>query len=62
MDDNIRNMDTLYKAPRDNVVDVLCDVLKQMSVSERRIALEAKTEDGNQVVTPLIIAARTWIL
>ncbi|XP_068759600.1 protein fem-1 homolog B-like [Montipora capricornis] len=29
-----------------------------MSVSERSIALEAKTEDGNQVVTPLIIAAR----
>ena len=58
MDDNIRNVDTLYKAARDNVVDVLCDVLKQMSVSERSIALEAKTEDGNQVVTPLIIAAR----
>ena len=29
-----------------------------MSASERSIALEAKTEDGNQVVTPLIIAAR----
>ena len=50
MDDNIRNVDALYKAARDNVVDVLCDVLKQMSVSERSIALEAKTEDGNQVV------------
>ena len=58
MDDNIRNVDTLYKAARDNVVDVLCDDLNQMSVSERSIALEAKTEDGNQVVTPLIIAAR----
>ena len=48
----------LYIAARDNAVDVLCDVLERTSVSERSTALETKTKDGDQVTTPLLIAAR----
>ena len=48
----------LYEAARDGAVVVLSDVLQRMSISERSTALETKTKDGDQITTPLIIAAR----
>ena len=48
----------LYKAARDGAVVVVCDVLQRMSITERSTALETKTKDGDQITTPLIIAAR----
>ena len=48
----------LYKAARDDAVDVVIDVLQRMSTTERSTALETKTKDGDQFTTPLIIAAR----
>ena len=47
----------VYEAARDGAVVVLSNVLQQMSISERNTALETKTKDGNQITTPLIIAA-----
>ena len=46
-----------YEAARDGEVVVLSDVLQRMSISERSTALETKTKYGDQIVTPLIIAA-----
>jgi len=48
----------VYEAARDGAVVVLSDVLQRMSISERSTALETKTKDGDQITTPLIIAAR----
>ncbi|XP_020617912.1 protein fem-1 homolog B-like [Orbicella faveolata] len=48
----------LYEAARDGAVVVLSDVLQGMSISERSTALETKAKDGDQITTPLIIAAR----
>ena len=48
----------VYEAARDGTVVVLSDVLQRMSISERSTALETKTKDGDQITTPLIIAAR----
>ena len=48
----------LYKAARDGADVVVKDVLQWMNSTERSIALETKTKDGDQFTTPLIIAAR----
>ena len=48
----------VYQAARDGAVVVLSNVLQRMSISERNTALETKTKDGDQITTPLIIAAR----
>ena len=48
----------VYEAARDGAVVVLSNVLQRMSISERNTALETKTKDGDQITTPLIIAAR----
>jgi len=48
----------VYEAARDGAVVVLSDVLQRMSISERSTALETKTKHGDQITTPLIIAAR----
>ena len=48
----------VYEAARDGAIVVLSDVLHRMSVGERSTALETKTKDGDQITTPLIIAAR----
>jgi len=48
----------VYEAARDGAVGVLSNVLQRMSISERSTALETKTKDGDQMNTPLIIAAR----
>ena len=48
----------VYEAARDGKVDVLSDVLQRMSITGRSTALEKKTKDGDQITTPLIIAAR----
>ena len=47
----------VYEAARDGAVVVLSNALQRMSISERNIALETKTKDGDQITTPLIIAA-----
>ena len=47
----------LHKAARDGADVVVKDVLQRMSSTERSIALETKTKDGDQFTTPLIIAA-----
>ena len=47
----------VYEAARDGAVVVLSDVLQRMSIGERTTALETKTKDGDQIATPLIIAA-----
>ena len=51
-------MAILYKAARDGADVVVKDVLQWMNSTERTIALETKTKDGDQFTTPLIIAAR----
>ena len=48
----------VYEAARDGAVAVLSNVLRRISSSERNTALETKTKDGDQITTPLIIAAR----
>ena len=48
----------VYEAARDGTVILLSNVLEKMSISERSSALETKTKDGDQVTTPIIIAAR----
>ena len=48
----------VYEAAREGAVVVLSNVLQRMSISERSTALETKTKDGDQITTPLIIAAR----
>ena len=48
----------VYEAARDGAAVVLRNVLQRMSISERNSALETKTKDGDQITTPLIIAAR----
>ena len=48
----------MYEAARDGAVVLLSDVLQRMSITERSTALETKTKDGDQITTPLIIAAR----
>jgi len=48
----------VYEAARDGAVVVLSGVLQRMSISERSTALETKTKHGDQITTPLIIAAR----
>ena len=48
---------TVYEAARDGAVVVLSNALQRMSISERNTALETKTKDGDQITTPLIIAA-----
>lgn len=48
----------VYEAARDGAVIVLSDILQRMSIDERSTALERKIKDGDQVTTPLIIAAR----
>ncbi|KAL9961588.1 hypothetical protein ACROYT_G030555, partial [Oculina patagonica] len=48
----------VHEAARDGSVVVLSDVLQRMSINERSTALETKTKDGDQITTPLIIAAR----
>jgi len=45
-------------AEKRSAVLVLSNVLQRMSISERSTALEMKTKDGDQISTPLIIAAR----
>ena len=52
----------VYEAARDGAVAVLSDVLQRMSINERSTALETKTKDGDQITTPLIIAARNGSL
>ena len=47
----------VYQAARDGTTD-LNDLLKQLNNEERTTALETKTKDGDQITTPLIIAAR----
>jgi len=48
----------VYEAARDGAVGVLSNVLQRMSISERNTALQMKTKGGDQISTPLIIAAR----
>ena len=48
----------VYEPARYGVVVVLGNVPQRMSISERSAALETKTKDGDQISTPLIIAAR----
>ena len=48
----------LYKAARECAVVEISDVLQRMSITERSTALQTKTIDGDQITTPLIIAAR----
>ena len=47
----------VYKAARDGTAD-LTDLLKRLNTDERKTALETKTKDGDEITTPLIIAAR----
>ena len=47
----------IYQAARDGTAD-LSDLLKRLKTDERNTALETKTKDGDQISTPLIIAAR----
>ena len=47
---------TVYEAARDGNFIELCGLLLRMSISERRTALESKTQDGDHFATPLIIA------
>ena len=47
----------VYEAARDGAVVVLSNTLQRMSISERNTALGTKTKDGDQITTPLIIAA-----
>ena len=46
----------VYQAARDGTAD-LTDLLKRLNRKERKTALEAKTKDGDQITTPLVIAA-----
>lgn len=48
----------VYEAARDGAVILLSDILQRMNLTERSSALETKTKDGDQITTPLIIAAR----
>ena len=48
----------IYEASRDGNDVALKNLLSQMSETERKMALETKTQDGDQVTTPLIIASR----
>ena len=56
--ENTDSVAILYKAARDGADLVIKDVLQRMNGTERSIALETKTKDGDQFTTPLIIAAR----
>ena len=56
--ENTDSVAILYKAARDGADLVIKDVLQCMNSTERSIALETKTKDGDQFTTPLIIAAR----
>ena len=47
----------VYQAARDGTAD-LSDLLKRLNTDERKTDLETKTKDGDQITTPLIIAAR----
>ena len=47
----------VYQAARDGITADLTDVLKRLSISKRKSALETKTKDGDHFTTPLIIAA-----
>ena len=47
----------VYAAARDGAAVVLSNVLQWMSISGRSTTLETKTKDGDQITTPLIIAA-----
>ena len=47
----------VHQAARDGTAD-LTDLLKWLNTDERNTALETKTKDGDQISTPLIIAAR----
>ena len=47
----------VHQAARDGTAD-LTDLLKRLNTDERKTALETKTKDGDQITTPLIIAAR----
>ena len=47
----------VYEAARDGAYVELCGTLIRMSISERHDVLETKTQDGDYLVTPLIIAA-----
>ena len=49
----------VYEAARDCSVVVLIDLLRRMSETDRKAALETKHKDGDQFTTPLIIAARS---
>ena len=49
---------TVYEAARDGAAVELSNVLQKMTIGERRTALERKTKDGDQLITPLIISAR----
>ena len=55
--ENTNRVAIVYEAARDGAVVVLSNVLQRMSISERSAALETKTKDGDQITTPLIIAA-----
>ena len=46
----------VHQAARDGTAD-LTDHLKRLNTDERKTALETKTKDGDQITTPLIIAA-----
>ena len=50
------NVTKVYQAARDGTAD-LSDLLKRLNTDERNTALETKTKDGDQISTPLIIAA-----
>ena len=47
----------VHQAARDGTAD-LTDLLKRLNSDERKTALETKTKDGDQITTPVIIAAR----
>ena len=46
----------VYQAARDGSSD-LTDLLNRLNPEERKLASETKNEDGDNIATPLIIAA-----
>ena len=54
---SVRDVITTFQADRDDGSD-LFDLLKDLSAESRKAALETKIKDGDDLATPLIIAAR----
>ena len=49
---------SVYEAARDGEISALCGLLRKLEITQRSAMLEAKTNEGEQLTTPLIIAAR----